>query len=75
VFWSEISVQAPLVEKWNGGRDKSEYHKFKWWLKDWVGVDRIPNNEVLNKWRKIIFQMRTVPVEEDSREGSDHGTM
>lgn len=58
VFWSEISVQAPLIEKWNGGPDQNEYMKLVGWIEDWVGKERLPNDELLRKWRSIVLKMR-----------------
>ncbi|KAF9562864.1 hypothetical protein CPC08DRAFT_816890 [Agrocybe pediades] len=58
-FWAEISVQAPLVEKWNGGPEQNEYTKLVDWIKDWVGEERLPDDELMQKWRGIVTKMRT----------------
>jgi len=61
VFWSEISVQAPLVEQWRGGPSKNEYARLVDWITDWVGIKRLPDDEVLRKWRHIVNRMRASP--------------
>ncbi|KDR78316.1 hypothetical protein GALMADRAFT_278574 [Galerina marginata CBS 339.88] len=61
VFWSEVSVQAPLVEQWSGGPGRNEYTKLVDWIRDWVGEKRIPNDQLLIKWRGVANRMRASP--------------
>ncbi|KAF8174903.1 hypothetical protein BJ912DRAFT_1024585 [Pholiota molesta] len=58
VFWEEVSVQAPLVEKWSGGPERNEYARLVQWIKDWVGEKRMPDERTLQKWRGIVISMR-----------------
>jgi hypothetical protein len=58
VFWAEVSVQAPLVEKWTGGPEKNEYSKLVNWIRDWVGEKRLPYGRRLYKWQCIVKKMR-----------------
>ncbi|KAF8968810.1 hypothetical protein BDZ97DRAFT_1654536 [Flammula alnicola] len=58
VFWSEVSVQAPLVERWTGGPEKNEYAKLVDWIREWVGEKRLPHERTLQKWRGIVVSMR-----------------
>jgi len=58
VFWAELSVQAPLVEKWTGGPENNEYSKLVDWIGDWVGERRLPYARTLYKWQCIVKKMR-----------------
>ncbi|KAF9481590.1 hypothetical protein BDN70DRAFT_517808 [Pholiota conissans] len=58
VFWAEVSVQAPLVERWNGGPGRNEYAKLVEWIADWVGKKRVPGERTLQKWRGVVSSMR-----------------
>ena len=58
VFWAELGVQAPLVEKWSGGPEKNEYSKLVDWIRGWVGNNMIPSPEILHKWQCIVKKMR-----------------
>ena len=58
VFWAELGVQAPLVEKWSGGPEKNEYSKLVEWIRDWVGEKMLPDPEMLHKWQGIVKKMR-----------------
>lgn len=56
-FWSEVSVQAPLIEQW-WGQENSEYVKLERWIKEWVGEKRAPSQAELGKWHQIVDKMR-----------------
>jgi hypothetical protein len=58
VFWAELGVQAPLVEKWSGGPEKNEYSKLVDWIGDWVGKKMLPRPDMLHKWQCIVKKMR-----------------
>ena len=58
VFWAELGVQAPLVEKWYGGPENNEYSRLVDWIKCWVGENRLPYPETLYKWQCIVEKMR-----------------
>ncbi|TFK36525.1 hypothetical protein BDQ12DRAFT_654227 [Crucibulum laeve] len=58
VFWAEVSLQAPLVEAWSGGAQKSEFIKLADWVREWVGEPRAPTGKTLLKWRGIVKNMR-----------------
>ena len=58
VFWAELGVQAPLVEKWSGGPEKNEYSRLVDWIRDWVGKKMLPGPETLHKWQCIVKKMR-----------------
>jgi len=58
VFWAELGVQAPLVEKWYGGPEKNEFSKLVDWITDWVGKKMLPRPEMLHKWQRIVKEMR-----------------
>lgn len=56
-FWSEVSVQAPLIEKW-WGEENSEYVRLERWIREWVGKERVPNQAELEKWHRIVGELR-----------------
>ena len=58
VFWAELGIQAPLVEKWSGGPEKNEYSKLVDWIRGWVGKKSLPGPEMLYKWQCIVKKMR-----------------
>ena len=58
VFWAELGVQAPLVEKWSGGPENNEYSRLVNWIMDWVGEKKLPRPEMLYKWQCIVKEMR-----------------
>ena len=58
VFWAELGVQAPLVEKWYGGPENNEYSRLVDWIKDWVGMKKLPSPEMLYKWQCVVKKMR-----------------
>jgi pentatricopeptide repeat protein len=57
VFWSEVSVQAPLIEQW-WGEENSEYVRLERWIREWVGEERVPGQAELEKWHRIVDKMR-----------------
>ncbi|KAF9054021.1 hypothetical protein BJ165DRAFT_1310568, partial [Panaeolus papilionaceus] len=57
VLWGEISVGAPLVERF-GSDGGAEYRRLVDWLRDWVGEDRLPHWRTLRKWQRIVGEMR-----------------
>jgi len=61
IFWAEVTVQAPLVEKWSGGPEKNQYAKLVEWLRAWVGERRLPHWRTLQKWQGIVNKMRSNP--------------
>ncbi|KAH9943760.1 hypothetical protein B0H21DRAFT_695230 [Amylocystis lapponica] len=40
VYWAEVSMDAPLIERWKGGT--SEYSKLVRWMRDWIGDGGMP---------------------------------
>ena len=58
VFWSELGVQAPLVEKWSGGPEMNEFTRLKIWIRDWAGEKGLPRPNMLVKWQGIVKKMR-----------------
>jgi hypothetical protein len=58
VFWAELGVQAPLVERLTGGPENNEYSKLVDWIRDWVGEKRLPDARTLYKWQCIVKKMR-----------------
>ncbi|KXN85232.1 hypothetical protein AN958_11507 [Leucoagaricus sp. SymC.cos] len=57
--WSEVSVAAPLVERFNQRRyEGREYVRLVEWIKDWVGERRIPGLKEVMKWSRIVENVR-----------------
>ncbi|KAK2465167.1 hypothetical protein APHAL10511_002859 [Amanita phalloides] len=50
VFWSEVSVHAPLVESWTGGEGKSQFTRLVEWMHDWVGKEKMPTADNVSRW-------------------------
>ncbi|KAI0073182.1 hypothetical protein K474DRAFT_242956 [Panus rudis PR-1116 ss-1] len=45
IHWSEVGMDAPLIEAIKGGPDNSPYHKFVRWITEWVGKDGMPTGK------------------------------
>ena len=63
--WSEVSVQAPLLERFQSGgtgdgNEGREYVRLVEWIKEWVGEKRIPGVKEITKWSSIIEKVRNV---------------
>ncbi|KAF5353405.1 hypothetical protein D9756_008005 [Leucocoprinus leucothites] len=67
--WSEVSVQAPLLERFqrggdgdgSGGSDEGrEYVRLVEWIKEWVGEKRMPCVKEIAKWWTVIEKVREV---------------
>jgi pentatricopeptide repeat protein len=61
LFWSEVSLQAPLVERWVG-ESRSEFGKLISWLMDWVGEERMPTQLDTVNWLGKLRKMREEPM-------------
>lgn len=66
--WSEVSIQAPLVERIQSGGGGvevegmigREYVKLVRWIRDWVGEKRMPGAREIGKWEKVVRKVREV---------------
>jgi len=58
VFWQEVSVQAPLVERWRGGDARDEYEKLRVWMEEWVGHEYMPRPSLVAEWCRKVASMR-----------------
>jgi hypothetical protein len=70
VFWGEVSLQAPLLEKWAGERG-SQYQRLRSWMAGWVGERNVPTDRVVGEWVMIVEKMRRVERWSNSEDG--HG--
>lgn len=58
VFWSEVSLHAPLIVSWVGGPAGDNHTKLVMWLRDWVGEILLPSPTELLKWQRIVNEMK-----------------
>ncbi|KAI0298467.1 hypothetical protein B0F90DRAFT_1732731 [Multifurca ochricompacta] len=55
VFWAEVSVGAPLLERWRGASG-GEYVRLVKWMEDWVGVENVPDEAAVGEaMRRVDF--------------------
>ncbi|KAH9954871.1 hypothetical protein BC827DRAFT_1272194 [Russula dissimulans] len=70
VFWAEVSVGAPLLERLalrrGGGGGGGEYRRFVVWLEEWVGVENVPDEAAIGEAMRRVDAMR---------HGRDRGTV
>ena len=59
VFWAEVSVGAPLLEKLRGG--SGEYVRLVRWMEEWVGVRNVPNAAAIGEAMRKVDAMRHRP--------------
>ena len=64
VFWAEVSIGAPLLERWRGGvggegwSGGGEYLRFVRWLEEWVGVGNVPDEAEVGEAMRRVDAMR-----------------
>jgi len=57
VFWAEVSVGAPLLERLRGGRG-GEYVRLVRWMEEWVGVENVPDEAAVGEAMRRVDAMR-----------------
>ncbi|KAI9508051.1 hypothetical protein F5148DRAFT_1284463 [Russula earlei] len=57
VFWAEVSVGAPLLERLRGGRSV-EYLRLVRWMQEWVGVENVPTEAAVGEAMRRVDAMR-----------------
>ena len=55
VFWAEVSVGAPLLERLRGG---GEYVRLVRWMEEWVGVEKVPDEAAVGEAMRRVDAMR-----------------
>lgn len=60
VFWAEVSVGAPLLERLHihGGHGDGEYARFVRWMEEWVGVENVPDEAAVGEAMRRVDGMR-----------------
>ena len=65
VFWAEVSVGAPLLERLQGGSSRGEYVRLVRWLEEWVGcgdgvngVNGVPDEADIGEAMRKVDAMR-----------------
>jgi pentatricopeptide repeat protein len=56
VFWAEISLHSPLIESLVG--ERSEYARLVRWIRDWVGHEKVPREEDIRHWLRVVAIIR-----------------
>ena len=56
VFWAEVSLHGPLIEKLVG--ERSEYLNLVRWIREWVGDKGTPNDKDMRRWLKHVARIR-----------------
>jgi hypothetical protein len=56
VFWAEVSLHGPLIEKLVG--ERSEYVRLVRWIREWVGHRNAPNDRDIRRLLKIVATKR-----------------
>ncbi|KAH9034479.1 hypothetical protein EDB85DRAFT_1863962 [Lactarius pseudohatsudake] len=57
VFWAEVSVGAPLLERLRGAH-RGEYMRFVRWMEEWVGVANVPDDAAIGEAMRRVDGMR-----------------
>ncbi|KAH8983011.1 hypothetical protein EDB92DRAFT_1767791, partial [Lactarius akahatsu] len=57
VFWAEVSVGAPLLERLRGAH-RGEYVRFVRWMEEWVGVANVPDDAAIGEAMRRVDGMR-----------------
>ena len=59
VFWAEVSIGAPLLERLpSGKKGGGEYVRFVRWMEEWVGVENVPDEAAIGEAVRKIDDMR-----------------
>ena len=60
VFWAEVSIGAPLLEKLRlrGWHEDGEYVRLVRWIGEWVGVDNVPDEATIGDAMRNVDAMR-----------------
>ena len=56
VFWAEVSVSAPLLERLRGS--PGEYVRLVRWMEEWVGVENVPDEAAVGEAMRKVDAMR-----------------
>ncbi|KAH9040913.1 hypothetical protein EDB83DRAFT_2228256 [Lactarius deliciosus] len=57
VFWAEVSVGAPLLERLRGAH-RGEYVRFVRWMEEWVGAANVPDDAAVGEAMRRVDGMR-----------------
>jgi hypothetical protein len=61
VFWAEVSIGAPLLERLRSRRrreDGGEYVRLVRWMEEWVGVENVPDEAAVGEAMRRVDVMR-----------------
>ena len=58
VFWAEVSIGPPLLERLRGRNDEGEYVRLVRWMEEWVGVENVPDEATVGEAMRYIDAMR-----------------
>jgi len=57
VFWAEVSIGPPLLERLRGRNDEGEYVRLVRWMEEWVG-ENVPDEATVGEAMRYIDAMR-----------------
>ena len=60
VFWAEVSIGAPLLERFRLHED-GEYARLVRWMEEWVGVENVPDEAAVGDAMRRVDDMRRRP--------------
>ena len=63
VFWAEVSIGAPLLERLRSrrqrrGEEAGEYVRLVRWMEEWVGVENMPDEAAVGEAMRRVDAMR-----------------
>ncbi|CAL1698138.1 unnamed protein product [Somion occarium] len=74
VYWSAVSSDAPLIQAWKGGEQKSPYAQLLAWMTEWVGESNMPEPaNIAMQLRRVRFyrEANYLDIIEQRRNASD----
>ena len=68
VFWAEVSIGAPLLERLrvSGKYEEGEYVRLVRWMEEWVGFDNVPDEAAVGEAMRRVDDMRHRAGRKDS---------
>jgi len=58
VFWAEVSIGAPLLERLRRSEGGGEYARLVRWMEEWVGAENVPDEAAIGEAMRKVDVMR-----------------